>query len=171
MAIVRACRQDARRGMLEAGTLSLSCALGRTGVRIDKREGDGATPAGDWPIRRVLYRADKRALPTLPWPVSAIQPADGWCDDPVDARYNRMIGLPFPARAEQMWRDDDLYDIVVVLGHNDDPPVPGLGSAIFMHVARSDFASTEGCIALALPDLMSFLTAAPPFRVIRVLAD
>ena len=58
-----------------------------------------------------------------------------------------------------MWRDDDLYDIVVVLGHNDDPPVPGSGSAIFMHVARPGFAPTEGCVALALPDLVSFLTA------------
>jgi L,D-peptidoglycan transpeptidase YkuD (ErfK/YbiS/YcfS/YnhG family) len=157
--------------MLEAGTLGLNCALGKTGIRLDKREGDGATPVGDWPIRRVFYRADKLALPALPWPVSVIKPIDGWCDDPTDASYNRLIVFPFAGSAERMWRADELYDVVVVLGHNDDPPVPGLGSAIFMHIARPDFAPTEGCIALALPDLLSFLTATPPIRTIRILAE
>jgi L,D-peptidoglycan transpeptidase YkuD (ErfK/YbiS/YcfS/YnhG family) len=150
--------------------LALACALGRSGVRVDKREGDGATPVGTWLLRRVLYRADKLTLPAVASPAAAIRPTDGWCDDPADASYNRSVQLPYGARTEQMWRDDDLYDVVVILGHNDDPPVAGLGSAIFMHVARPDLQPTEGCIALALEDLMAFLTAAPPFTSIRVAA-
>ena len=171
IAVVRPNRTDPRCGILAAGGLQLPCALGRTGVRADKREGDGATPIGDWPVRRVLYRADKLSLPDLPWPVRAIQPSDGWCDDPVDSRYNQPVTLAYPGSAERMWRDDGLYDIVVVLGHNDDPPVPGLGSAIFMHIARPDFAPTEGCVALAMPDLLAFLSAVPPCQVLRVTTE
>ena len=147
----------ARRGLLQLGPLRFPCALGRSGSRVRKREGDGATPIGDWPIRQVLYRADRLALPPLAWPARPIQRADGWCDDAAAPSYNRAVLLPCPARAEQLWRDDGLYDVVVVLGHNDDPPVAGLGSAIFMHVARSDMAPTEGCVALAREDLLDVL--------------
>ena len=171
LAVVRPSRPDARRGTLEAGGLQLPCALGRTGVRVEKREGDGATPVGDWPLRQVLFRADKLALPGLACPVRAIQLSDGWCDDPTDAHYNRPVALPYPGSAERMWRDDDLYDIVVVLGHNDDPPVPGLGSAIFMHIARPGLVPTEGCIALVMPDLLVFLAAVLPFQILRVMAE
>jgi L,D-peptidoglycan transpeptidase YkuD (ErfK/YbiS/YcfS/YnhG family) len=140
----------------------LRCALGRGGVRADKREGDGATPAGVFPFRRVLYRADRLARPDTRLPVDRIQPADGWCDDPADALYNRQVRLPYPACHEHLWREDGLYDIVVVLGHNDSPVVPGHGSAVFLHVARPDYGPTEGCVALALPDLLALLAALGP---------
>jgi L,D-peptidoglycan transpeptidase YkuD (ErfK/YbiS/YcfS/YnhG family) len=45
----------------------------------------------------------------------------------------------------------------VVLGHNDDPPVPGMGSAIFLHVAREGYTPTEGCVALTREDLVALL--------------
>ncbi len=138
------------------------CAIGRGGARPDKREGDGVTPVGFWPIRRVLYRADRMATPETAWPLAEIGPRDGWCDDPADRRYNRPVALPCAARHEKLWREDGIYDVIVVLGHNDDPPVAGAGSAVFLHVARPDYAPTEGCIALALADLLSFLGAAAP---------
>lgn len=131
----------------------LRCALGRGGVVRDKREGDGATPAGIWPVRRLLYRPDREALPDTALPVSPISETDGWCDDPGDPAYNTPVTLPYPARCEALWRADALYDLVVVLGYNDDPPVAGLGSAIFLHVARPDYGPTEGCVALAADDL------------------
>lgn len=133
------------------------CALGRAGIRAAKREGDGATPAGLLPLRRVLYRPDRLSRPRLALPVAPLSPDAGWCDDSADPAYNRLVSLPHPARHERMWRDDGLYDLVVVLGYNDDPPVPGLGSAIFLHVARPDYGPTEGCVALALDDLRAVL--------------
>ncbi len=134
------------------------CALGRGGIRADKREGDGATPSGRFVLRRALYRPDRLPAPPVSGlPASPIAPEDGWCDDPADPRYNRPVPLPCATSHEKLWRDDGLYDVVVVLGHNDDPPVPGLGSAIFLHVAKPGYLPTEGCVALALPDLLTLL--------------
>jgi len=144
------------------------CALGRGGIRTDKREGDGATPVGAFPLRRLMYRPDRLAPPATGLPVSAIDPGDGWCDDPADAAYNRPVRLPFAASHETLWRDDGLYDVVVVLGHNDDPPVPGLGSAIFLHVARPGWEPTEGCVALALPDLLRLVAGCDGGTALRV---
>lgn len=144
------------------------CTVGRGGFVRDKREGDGATPIGRWPLRRVLYRPDRLNAPATRLPAAALSPADGWCDDPQDAAYNRPVRLPYAGRHERLWRDDALYDVIVVLGHNDDPPVPGRGSAIFLHVARPDFAPTEGCVALARDDLLELLRRAAPDTAVRV---
>lgn len=147
------------------------CAIGRGAARLDKREGDGATPAGCWPLRRVLYRADRLTAPETALPLAEIGPRDGWCDDPADSRYNRPVALPCGARHEKLWRADRVYDLVVVLGHNDDPPVAGAGSAVFLHLARPGYAPTEGCVALALDDLLSFLGVAAPDSRLCVEAD
>jgi L,D-peptidoglycan transpeptidase YkuD (ErfK/YbiS/YcfS/YnhG family) len=138
------------------------CALGPAGPRTDKREGDGATPVGRFPLRRVLYRPDRLAKPATGLPVQALTARDGWCDDPADAAYNRPVRLPHGGRHEKLWRDDGVYDVIVVIGHNDDPPVPGLGSAVFLHAARVGYPPTEGCVALALDDLLAVLAEAAP---------
>jgi L,D-peptidoglycan transpeptidase YkuD (ErfK/YbiS/YcfS/YnhG family) len=142
------------------GGVRLRCALGRGGVGRDKREGDGVTPEGSWAMRRVLYRADRIAPPRTSLPVSAIAPDDGWCDAPLDAAYNKPVRLPYPASAETLWRSDGVYDLIVPLGYNDAPVVAGVGSAIFLHLARPDFAATEGCVALALADFLTVLREA-----------
>ena len=146
---------------------STRCALG---AAADKREGDGCTPLGLWTIRRTLFRPDRGAPPKTGLPLAPISLGDGWCDDPDDAAYNRPVALPYPARHERMWREDHLYDIVCVLGHNDDPPRPGRGSAIFLHLARCDYAPTEGCIALSRPDLEALLIRATPGSAVAVAA-
>ena len=140
----------------------LACALGRSGRRRDKVEGDGATPVGCFALKTVYYRADRLAVQATRLPLIAIEPQMGWCDDPSHADYNRPVRLPHPASCETLWRDDGVYDVVVVLGHNDDPPVPGLGSAIFLHVARPGFEPTEGCVALPLADLLAVLAECGP---------
>jgi len=149
---------------LTGGGLEARCALGRGGIvaAADKREGDGATPAGRWPLRRVLWRPDRGPAPKTALPVSPIAPDDGWCDAPGDGAYNRPVKHPYPASAEHLWREDGLYDLIVVLGHNDDPPAPGMGSAIFLHVAAPDFAPTEGCVAIERADLEALLAVAAP---------
>ena len=149
-------------GWIDWGAGRRTCVLGKGGVRPDKREGDGATPTGRFPLRRALYRPDRGPAPATALPCAAIAPGDGWCDDPADPAYNRPVRLPHPARHERMWRDDALYDLVIVIGHNDDPVRPGLGSAVFLHLARADYGPTEGCVALAVPDLLDLLRVVGP---------
>lgn len=132
-------------------------ALGRGGVRRDKQEGDGATPAGLLPVRRILYRADRGPAPACDFRREPIAATDGWCDDPTDRSYNRPVTLPFTSRHEALWRTDAMYDIIAVLGWNDEPVTRGRGSAIFLHVARPDLAPTDGCIALPVQDLRDLL--------------
>ncbi len=160
-------------GLMEIGQRPVRCALGRAGVTAAglKREGDGASPAGVWPLRRLLYRPDRGPAPLTRLPARALTPADGWCDDPADARYNQPVTLPYPASAERLWRDDSLYDLIVVLGHNDGPVVPGAGSGIFLHVAGDGYAPTEGCVALARPDLTLLLGLAAPGDALAVAAE
>lgn len=144
------------------GGRSFSCATGRGGIiaASEKREGDGATPAGVWPMREVYYRADRLFKPNTLLPVHALNPADGWCDAPLDANYNRPVKHPYPSSAERLWREDNIYDVIVVLGYNDAPIERGRGSAIFLHAAPPDFSKSAGCVTLALDDLLVVLAEA-----------
>jgi L,D-peptidoglycan transpeptidase YkuD (ErfK/YbiS/YcfS/YnhG family) len=135
----------------------LRCVLGRGGAKVNKQEGDGATPIGRWPMRRVMYRPDRIAAPQTGLGVHALTPDDGWCDDPAHPAYNTQIKRPFAASYEALWREDAVYDLIIILGHNDQPPMAGLGSAIFMHAAQPGFTPTEGCVALALSDLIGVI--------------
>jgi L,D-peptidoglycan transpeptidase YkuD (ErfK/YbiS/YcfS/YnhG family) len=147
------------------------CAIGKAGViaATDKREGDNKSPLGVWVMREVRYRPDVYPEgPKTALPIRATRPDDGWCDAPDDPSYNRPVTLPYPASAERMWRDDSVYDLVVILGHNDDPPVPGLGSAIFLHLARDGYPGTEGCVALVREDIEAVLAAAQPGDSIEI---
>lgn len=143
-------------------------ACGRGGVRLDKREGDGASPAGTFALLGAYYRPDRLAPPPSGLKLTALRPSDGWVDDPADPQYNRLVALPYPARHETMWREDGLYDLVVTIGYNTDPPVPGRGSAIFLHVARPDFGPTEGCIAVARDVLAGLLGLLGPGSTITI---
>jgi L,D-peptidoglycan transpeptidase YkuD (ErfK/YbiS/YcfS/YnhG family) len=157
-------------GMLQIAGRAVRCALGPAGVRpaADKREGDGATPAGVWPLRAVWYRPDRGPAPTTALPVRPIAPEDGWCDAPGDPAYNRPVKLPYPASAETLWRDDGIYDLVVLLGHNDDPPISGMGSCIFLHLNRPGYPPTQGCVAIARPDLEELLALATPGDALEI---
>lgn len=140
-------------GRLQAGPLALRCALGPGGITRLKREGDGATPAGRFRILSALWRADKAARPRIAFPLRAIAPGDLWCDDPKSPLYNRPTRAPCGFGCETMTRADRLYDVVLILDHNQRPRVRGAGSAIFFHVAREGFSPTQGCVAIA-PDAM-----------------
>lgn len=145
------------RGILAAGTLRLPCALGASGIRRAKREGDGATPAGAFRLIAGYWRADRLPRPATALPMLPLRPGLGWCDDPADRNYNRPVDLPHPASHERMWREDHVYDIVVVLDFNMAPVRPGAGSAIFLHLARPDFSPTEGCVAVSLTGMRRLL--------------
>lgn len=158
-------------GRLVFAGFTFTCALGRSGLVSSKREGDGGTPIGLFPLRHLRYRPDRLADLATELPIIALAPDDGWCDAPDDPAYNRPVRLPYPASAETMWRADHLYDLVVVLGHNDDPPRPGAGSAIFFHLANEKagiLQPTEGCIALRHTDMLQVLMYCTPRTRMRI---
>ena len=170
---------DATHGRFEArlaaGPISVPCSVGRGGVlpAADKREGDGATPLGRWPLRHVFYRADRIIKPKTHVPLSAIEADMGWCDEADHPDYNRLVRLPFAASHEEMARQDHVYDLVVVLGHNDDPPVAGMGSAIFWHLKRGEgapesWSPTAGCVGTTLEVLYQVLAECDETSAITV---
>ncbi|MEM7652084.1 MAG: L,D-transpeptidase family protein [Pseudomonadota bacterium] len=136
----------------------LRCAIGKGGFVADKKEGDGGTPVGSHRLLQLLYRPDRiegslgTELPSRP-----LTPSDGWCDDPDHADYNTAIHLPHPARHERLWREDRVYDLIIVTDQNTSPVVKGAGSAIFVHLARENYAPTEGCVALNRDDFFLML--------------
>lgn len=160
--------QGGRRGILRAGPFLLPCSLGRSGPVLTKREGDGGTPMGMFAIRRVHLRADRTGLRHRGRLFRVIAPDDGWCDAGRHPAYNRRVTLPFSASHEVLWREDALYDAIFELGYNDDPPLAGRGSAIFLHVARPGFTPTEGCVAVERRRLLMLLSWLTPETVVRI---
>jgi L,D-peptidoglycan transpeptidase YkuD (ErfK/YbiS/YcfS/YnhG family) len=156
------------KGLLTWPGGSTRAACGMAGVRADKREGDQASPEGAFPLLRAFYRPDRLAVPKTALPLAPLQPNQGWVDDPADPAYNTLVTLPYPASAEALWRDDGLYDLIVVIGYNTAPIVPGKGSAIFLHVARPDFSGTAGCIAIAREALIPLLGLLGPGSTITI---
>ncbi|MCI0432717.1 MAG: L,D-transpeptidase family protein [Gemmatimonadetes bacterium] len=142
-----------QRGILTYGSMRVPCALGRSGRRVRKLEGDGATPIGRFAVRQALYRADRLRRPRTLLPLVPLRADDGWCDDPQNRNYNRHVRHPYRASAERLWRTDGLYDLIIVTGHNERPRVRGRGSAVFIHVAGPGLVPTAGCIGLRLGDL------------------
>ena len=161
--------------MLSAFGRSVPCVIGRSGAiaAADKREGDGRTPLGDYALRAVLLRPDRMAAPATLLPWRWLRTSDGWSDASNDPEYNRPVRHPHAYSAECLWRQDGLYDIIVVVGHNDAPPVPGLGSAIFLHCTRADGSAdgaqgTAGCIAIPSDALAALVDAAAPGDMICI---
>ena len=151
----------------------MRCAVGRNGIisAADKREGDGKTPAGRWPFREGFYRADRLSKPVTVLPLRIMQPDDAWCDVADDPKYNRHVKLPYATLDERLWRDDHLYDIVFMLGYNDNPVVAGKGSAIFLHLARPDFGPSAGCVTLECQDLLTVLREADVNSCVDILSQ
>lgn len=157
-----------RAGRLSWSGGRVTAAIGRGGIRADKREADGATPSGCFPLALALYRPDRIRPPPSRLPLRPLAPQDAWVDDPEDPKYNCLVSLPYPSRTERMWRDDAIYDLVVVIGYNMKPVVRGAGSAIFLHVARPDFAATQGCIAIGREVLISLIPLLGPRSTITI---
>ncbi len=133
------------------------CILGRSGIADKISEGDGITPIGKYPLRNVYYRPDKIQKPKSKLNIIEINENMGWCDDPEHPDYNKLIQLPFDKSHEKMFRDDDLYNLVIEIGYNDKPAIKNLGSAIFIHVKNPKLTPTEGCVALDVNDLIELL--------------
>jgi L,D-peptidoglycan transpeptidase YkuD (ErfK/YbiS/YcfS/YnhG family) len=153
---------DAARGWLTAGPLALPVALGRGGIKANKREGDGGTPRGTFLAKRLWWRAERHARPATLLPARRIKPDDGWCENQADRHYNRPVKVPAGSTADRLARADALYDFIVEIDHNTRPRIAGRGSAVFIHVARPRFAPTAGCVALEIGTLRRLLARLGP---------
>ena len=138
--------------------IKYKCAIGNGGFRDKKKEGDGCTPIGVFQVTDILYREDKIKNLVTNYSLQAISPSDGWCDDPNSKHYNTKIKFPFKNSAEELFRQDDQYDIICITNHNQNPIIPGAGSAIFIHVASKNYSATAGCVALNIKDLTEILS-------------
>jgi L,D-peptidoglycan transpeptidase YkuD (ErfK/YbiS/YcfS/YnhG family) len=159
---VRAKPGEPTRGWLLAGPLAVPVALGRGGIRANKREGDGGTPRGAFRPRRLWWRADRMTRPVTHLPVRRIRGDDGWCEDPRDRHYNQPIRLKPDHPGDRLKRADHLYDLIIELDHNTRPRITGRGSAVFVHVARPGFAPTAGCVALKADTLRRLIARIGP---------
>lgn len=146
-----------KRGFVVVGGVAFPCAFGRSGFKRDKREGDGATPLHALALRGVFYRSDRLTRPASRLPVRAIKADDMWCDDVKSPNYNRLAKRGVTHSDEFLMRADNLYDIVIILGWNDNPVQSKRGSAIFWHGARDGFTPTAGCVATRLTSLKQLL--------------
>ncbi len=126
-----------------------------------KHEGDGGTPRGSWPVLQAYYRPGRLMRPSTPLSIHPLRPDLGWCDAPDDRNYNRPVRLPYPRSAETLWRDDSLYDAILVLDYNIRRRSANRGSAIFVHVAAPGLSPTAGCIALRREHLLKLLAVLP----------
>jgi L,D-peptidoglycan transpeptidase YkuD (ErfK/YbiS/YcfS/YnhG family) len=144
-------------GWLFAGPLAAPVALGRAGIKADKREGDGGTPRGRFRPLRLWWRADRLPRPRTLLPVRRIGPDDAWCEDPHHRRYNQPFRRSANEPGDRLRRGDGLYDMIIEIDHNTRPRVAGRGSAVFIHVARPAFAPTAGCVALRPCELKMLL--------------
>ena len=159
---------ECRGGQLRWPGGNAPAAVGRGGVRANKKEGDGATPAGIYPLVFGFYREDRIKLRPSRFPMRVLAPYDAWVDDPTDTGYNNLVTLPYPARTERMWRDDGIYDVLIVIGYNVNPVIQGAGSAIFLHIARPNFSATEGCIAVDRAVLVNLIPLLAPESSITI---
>ncbi|MBV9557922.1 MAG: L,D-transpeptidase family protein [Pseudolabrys sp.] len=150
------------RGWLSVAGVAIPVALGRGGIKANKREGDGGTPRGTFRLKRLWWRADRNPRPRTLLPIQRIGHRDGWCEDPADRHYNQRITVPDNSKADRLARADNLYDFIIELDHNTKPRIAGRGSAVFVHIARPGFTPTAGCVALTLPSLRQLLSRVGP---------
>jgi L,D-peptidoglycan transpeptidase YkuD (ErfK/YbiS/YcfS/YnhG family) len=159
---VRPAAGNPQRGWLTADGWTIPVALGRGGIKANKREGDGGTPRGTFRLRRLWWRADRMTRPMTHLPVRPIRSGDGWCEDPRDRHYNQPIRLKPDHPGDRLKRADHLYDLIIELDHNTRPRIAGRGSAVFVHVARPGFAPTAGCVALKADALRRLIARIGP---------
>jgi L,D-peptidoglycan transpeptidase YkuD (ErfK/YbiS/YcfS/YnhG family) len=135
-------------GYLKYKNLKFRCALGKAGIGKKKKEGDNITPRGKFNIVKIYYRSDRIKKISSKFKLIKISKNMGWCDDPNSKSYNQLINVPTKYTHEKLYREDSVYDLLIVLNYNMSPILKNKGSAIFIHIARQDYKKTSGCVAI-----------------------
>ena len=149
---------------LKAGNKIFFCQIGSGGLTIaaKKVEGDKRTPIGKWYFRSLYYRSDRVLRPKFKkkniLKTKKITKHCGWCDDIKSHNYNKHIKInnlhSLKTNYEKLWREDEAYDIIIIISYNIRPTIKNKGSAIFIHCSFSDNRNTAGCIALKRKNLI-----------------
>ena len=135
----------------------VKCTVGKRGIGYKKKEGDFITPIGLYKIKYILYRKDRiKKIPSKLRKIT-IKKNMGWCDDPKSKQYNKLVNLPFSYGYEQLFKKENIYDIILVLNYNMKPVKKNKGSAIFIHIAKKNYEKTQGCVAVKKLDLLKIL--------------
>ena len=137
--------------------LKFKCALGKAGIRKKKKEGDNITPKGIYKIIKIYYRDDRIKKISSKFKLIKITKKMGWCDDPKSKKYNQLIKLPNKYSHEKFFKKDNSYDLIIILNYNINPIIKNKGSALFIHIAKKNYRSTAGCIALKKDDLLKLI--------------
>ncbi len=132
------------------------CSIGKRGISNKKKEGDLCTPKGLFKLDTVFYRSDRIKNIRTKLKLRKIDKSMGWCNDPLSKKYNSLVKISKKLRYEKLYRRDNKYDVILVIGYNIKNPIPFKGSAIFLHLTKN-YKGTAGCIALDKKDLLILL--------------
>ena len=145
-------------GYLKYKDFKFKCALGKAGIGNKKIEGDKITPRGTFDIIKIYYRSDRIKKLSSKFRLIRITKKMGWCDDQKSKKYNQLIKLPTKYSHENLYRKDNIYDLILVLNYNMKPTIKNKGSAIFIHITKKNYQSTKGCIALKKNNLVKLIS-------------
>jgi L,D-peptidoglycan transpeptidase YkuD (ErfK/YbiS/YcfS/YnhG family) len=165
---IRAAAGKRTRGWMMIDGFIIPVALGRGGILANKREGDGGTPRGTFRPLRLWWRSDRHTRPRSVLPLRRIGPKDAWCEDPTDRHYNQPVRLVHDQAGDRLSRADHLYDFIIEIDHNTRPRIAGRGSAVFLHLARANFAPTAGCIGMTKAAMLRLLSRIGPNTRIKI---
>ena len=147
--------------------LKVKCAIGEKGIGYKRKEGDLITPRGQFNIKYILYRRDRVKVSTK-LRKKVIKKNMGWCDDPKSSHYNKLVKLPFNYNYEKLYKNENIYDIILVLNYNMNPVKKNKGSAIFIHVAKNNFKRTKGCVAIKKISLIKLIKKINPYTKVKI---
>jgi len=145
------------------------CSFGKNGIKYKKKEGDGCTPKGIFKLIKIYYRKDKIKHLKTKIKKKLISKNIGWCDDPRSKFYNKPIKLPSGFSHEKLYRKDNLYNIIIVLNYNMKPVIKDKGSAIFIHITKKNYKTTQGCLALKQKDLITLVGMVKKNQKIKII--
>ena len=154
--------------ILSYGNYKVKCAVGKRGIGIKFKEGDLITPKGIYKITKIFLRKDRiknfrTKIKTFP-----IKKNMGWCNDPNSKNYNKLINYPFNSTFEKLFRKDNIYDVIMVLNYNMKPVIKNKGSAIFLHISKKNYSSTEGCIAISKSHIKKLLMLISSSTIVKI---
>lgn len=162
------CGMSDSKGILTFQGKDYPCFFGKNGLSVSKVEGDGKTPIGYFSLGQCFYRADRIQLPETSLSFREITPTDGWCDDQSHPNYNQLVHLPFEGGHEKLYLDEGIYDLVIEILYNNNPALPGKGSAIFWHLQSAMRDYTEGCLAIERGAFLGIIKDLTPGMIIEI---
>ena len=135
---------------------TFKCAIGKNGIKKNKKEGDKSTPRGTFSLGKLYYRKDRLKKINTNLSVQKIKKNMGWCNDPNNTKYNKQVDRNKIKKSEKLFRNDYKYDAFIVINYNSKPVIKNKGSAIFLHLTNN-YKPTVGCVAIKKNDFFKLV--------------